>query len=169
MRGIFATLFGIAAIFLPGMTLEVMVILLAIFLVADGVVAFAASLQGRRRGSRWGLLLFEGLAGIVIGFLTFVWPGITVLAIVLIIAFWAMLTGLLEIVAALTLRREMQGEWLLGVTGVLSVLFSLVLLMNPRVGAMAIIWMVGVYALLFGVLLIFLGLHLRKYKIIVDL
>jgi uncharacterized membrane protein HdeD (DUF308 family) len=169
VRGVFALLFGIVAIVMPGITLEVMAILLAAFLVVDGVFSFAASVQGRKMGVQWGYLLVEGVAGIFIGLFTFVWPGITVMAIILIIGIWAMLTGIIEVLAAVKLRDEIEGEWLLGLGGVLSILFSLVLLVNPGIGAVAIIWMIGVYAVLFGTSLIFLGMRLRKHNLVIDL
>jgi uncharacterized membrane protein HdeD (DUF308 family) len=169
VRGILATLFGLAAIFLPGITLEVMAILLGCFLVIDGLVSSIVSMHGRGRGLKGGPLLLEGLIGIAVGIFTFIWPGITVLVVVLIIGFWAMVTGVLEIIAAVTLRNEIEGEWLLGLCGVISILFSVILLVNPGVGAVAIIWMIGVYALLFGIAMIFLGLRLRKHKVIINI
>lgn len=169
LRGVLATVFGIIAIFLPGITLEVMTVLLGVFLVIDGLTSFFVSVRSRGRGLHGGSLLLEGLAGIIVGILTFVWPGITVLALVLIVAFWAMVTGVLEIIAAVTLRNEIKGEWLLGLSGIISILFSVVLFVHPGVGAMALIWMIGVYAIMFGVAMIFLGLRLRKHKVIVNI
>jgi uncharacterized membrane protein HdeD (DUF308 family) len=169
VRGVLASLFGFAAIVLPNITLEALALFLAIFLIADGILSAAASIQGRKLGSRWGFLMFEGIAGIAIGIMTFFWPGLTVLAIILIIAFWAMITGVFEVLAAIKLRDEIEGEWLLGLGGVLSILFSVVLFVNPGLGAVAIIWLIGIYALIFGVSLIFLGMRLRKHNIVVDL
>lgn len=169
VRGVLASLFGFAAIVLPNITLEALALFLAIFLIADGILSAAASMQGRKLGSRWGFLMLEGLAGITIGVLTFVWPGITVLAIILIIAFWAMITGVFEVLAAIKLRDEIEGEWLLGLGGILSILFSVVLFINPGLGAVAIIWLIGLYALIFGISLIFLGIRLRKHNVLVDL
>jgi uncharacterized membrane protein HdeD (DUF308 family) len=168
-RGVLATLFGLAAIFLPGITLEVMAILLGLFLVIDGLISFLVSMHGRGRGLKGGPLLLEGLIGIAVGIFTFVWPSMTVLAVVLIIGFWAMVTGVLEIIAAVILRHEIEGEWLLGLCGIISILFSVALFVNPGVGAVAIIWLIGVYALLFGVAMIFLGLRLRKHNVIINI
>ena len=111
IRGVLATLFGLIAIVVPGITMGALAILLAIFLIADGVFSFVASFKGRELSPRWGFLLVEGIAGIGLGLLTIVWPGLTVLAIVLIIGFWAMVTGVLEILAAIKLRDEIEGEW----------------------------------------------------------
>lgn len=104
IRGIVATLFGAVAIVLPGMTLEILAMLLAVFLVVDGLLSFIASRQGRRTKSSWGLLLLEGVVGITLGLFAFIWPGVTVLAIVLIIGVWAVLTGILEIIAGVKLH-----------------------------------------------------------------
>ena len=164
VRGILAVLFGTAAIVVPGITLGSMAILLAFFLIADGIFSFIASLKGRVPGSGWGYLLVEGIIGIAVGLLTLLRPGVTVLAIVLIIAFWAVLTGILELLAAIRLRNEIKGEWLLGLGGVVSILLGLLFFANPGIGAIAMTWMIGVYALVFGISLIFLGFRLRNHR-----
>jgi uncharacterized membrane protein HdeD (DUF308 family) len=169
LRGTLATLFGLIAIFLPGITLEMMIIFLGAFLVVDGVVSSYVSLRGRGRGLNWGVLLLEGILGIAVGVFTLIWPGITVLAIVLLVALWAMVTGVLEIIAAVSLRNEIQGEWLLGLSGILSILFSVILFVNPGIGAVTLIWLIGIYAIVFGVAMIFLGLRLRKHNVIINL
>jgi len=169
IRGVLATLFGIIAIVVPGLTLEALTLLLAAFLVADGILSFIASFRGRHLGPRWGFLLFEGLVGVALGLFTFVWPGATVLAIVLIIGFWALITGIFEILAAVKLRAEIEGEWLLGLGGILSILFSIILFTNPGVGAVALVWIIGVYAVLFGISMIFLGIRLRKRQVVINI
>ena len=163
IRGIIATLFGLAAIVLPGVTLELLAILLAAFLIADGVFSFMASMGGKGTDPQWWLLLAEGLAGILIGILAIIWPGITVMAVIVIIAFWALLTGLLEIIAAVRLRHEIKGEWMLGLAGIISILFGIVLFANPGAGAVVLIWLVGIYAIVFGISMILLGLKLRQH------
>lgn len=169
LRGILATLFGTVAIVIPGLTLEVLALLLVGFLIADGVLSFTASFRGRHLGRRWGLLLFEGLVGVALGLFTFIWPGVTVLAIVLIIGFWVSITGIFELLAAVKLQDEIEGEWLLGLGGFLSILFSIILFVNPGVGAVAILWMIGIYAVLFGVSLICLGIRLREKRVVVNI
>jgi uncharacterized membrane protein HdeD (DUF308 family) len=169
IRGLLAVLFGLAAIFLPGITLEILALLLGFFLVIDGLISFLISIKGRGRGLKGGILLLEGLIGIAVGIFTFIWPEITVLAVVLIVGFWAMVTGVLEIIAAVILRDEIQGEWLLALSGVISILFSVILFVNPGISAVAIILMIGIYAVLFGMAMIFLGLRLRKHKVIINI
>ena len=168
-RGILATIFGLVAIFMPGITLEILTVLLGAFLVVDGLTSFLVSVRGRGKGFQGGALLFEGLAGIIVGVLTFFWPGITVVALILMVAFWAMITGVLELIAAVALRHEIEGEWFLGLSGIVSILFSVILFVQPGTSAVAIVWMIGVYALVFGLALVFLGLRLRKHNLIVNI
>lgn len=162
-RGLLAVAFGLIVIMLPGPTLAAIAVLVAAFLFADGAFSLFTALKGRRLHSPWGLLLLEGIAGIAVGTLTIFWPGMTLLAIIYFIGAWALATGILEIVAAIRLRHEIEGEWLLGLGGILSVLFGLILFFNPGVGAIALVWMIGGYALVFGFSLLFLGFRLKTH------
>ena len=162
LRGLFAVLFGIMAFAWPGITLGALVLLYGAYALVDGIFAIAAVLVGRPRGMPWWALLLEGLAGIAVGIMTFAWPGITALVLLYLIAAWAVVTGVFEIVAAIQLRRELRGEWLLALSGILSVLFGIALVVNPGVGALAVIWLIGAYAIVFGALLIGLGFRLRS-------
>lgn len=138
-RGVLAILMGLAALVLPGITLEVLVILVGAFFFVDGVLSIIASFGTRRVEARWWVPLLEGLAGVVIGILTIIWPGMTLLAIILLIAAWALITGVFEIAAAIRLRKLIRGEWFLGLCGIISILFGLILLASPRVGALALV------------------------------
>ena len=164
LRGLFAVLFGIAAFALPGITLGALVLLYGAYAFVDGVFAITAALVGRTEGVPWWALLVEGLFGIAVGVLTMFWPGITALALLFMISAWAVVTGVLEIVAAIRLRKEIQGEWLLALSGILSVLFGLALVVNPGAGALAVVWLIGAYAIVFGLLLIALGFRLRSWS-----
>ena len=132
---------------------------------ADGVVALIAAWRVRDQGRPFWALLIVGLLGIGAGVVTFMWPAITAIALLVIIAAWAVVMGICEIVAAIRLRREIQGEWLLGLSGLLSVVLGLFLIVQPGAGALALIWVIGIYAIVFGVLLIALGLRLRKHAL----
>jgi uncharacterized membrane protein HdeD (DUF308 family) len=148
LRGLAAILFGIAALVVPHIALVVLIALFGAYALVDGIFAIVSAVRAAERHMRWWPLLVEGLAGIVIGVLTFVWPGLTALVLLYFIASWAIVTGVFEILAAVRLRREITGEWLLGLTGVLS-------------GALTVVWLIGIYALVFGVVLVGLALRLR--------
>jgi uncharacterized membrane protein HdeD (DUF308 family) len=162
LRGLLAVLFGITAFVVPWLTLAALVLLYGAYALVDGVFAVVASLAGRTFGTPWWAMLIRGLLGIAIGIVTFVWPGITELALLYIIAAWAIVTGGFEIAAAIRLRKEIRGEWLLVLSGAISVLFGLALMVYPAAGALAIVWLLGSYAIIFGVLLLVLGLRLRS-------
>jgi uncharacterized membrane protein HdeD (DUF308 family) len=170
VRGVLGILFGILALVWPGATIAALVLLFGVYAIVDGVATLYAAITGREgadRGRRpasgghrvW--LAIEGLLGIGAGLVAFFWPGITALVLLWVIAFWAILTGVMEVAAAIRLRKELHNEWLLGLAGVASVLFGMLLLLLPGTGALALIWLIGTYALVFGVILIVLGLRLR--------
>lgn len=161
LRGVLAILFGVVALLVPGTALIALVLVFGFYALLDGGVSFFHALTHRGR-PRWWVGLLEGIVGIGIGILTFLWPGITGLALLYLIAFWAILTGILEVVAAIQLRKEIENEWLLGLGGVLSVAFGVLLIISPVSGALAIAWLIGIYAIMFGVTLIVLGFRLRN-------
>jgi uncharacterized membrane protein HdeD (DUF308 family) len=163
LRGALAVLFGLAAWIWPDVTIRVLVLLFGFYAVVDGLLALAAVLFGGRLASgRRGWLIFEGVAGVAAGVLTFIWPEITTLVLLYLIAFWAIATGVLEVVAAVLLRRELRGEWLLAASGIISILFGLFLVIRPGDGAIAVAWLIGLYAIIFGIALIALGFRLRQ-------
>jgi uncharacterized membrane protein HdeD (DUF308 family) len=166
LRGGAAILFGIVALVWPGITLWALVLLFGAYAFVDGVSILAAVARGApaTRPHR-ALHVVEGLAGVGAGIVTVVWPGITALALLYVIAAWALLTGALEIAAAIRLRRAIRNEWILGVLGLLSVLFAVVLVITPGTGALAITWVIGWYALIDGVLLLALAWRLRKLEV----
>ena len=159
-----AILFGLAALIWPGLTLTALVLLFGAYTLVDGVFAVVAALARAGRERRWWVLLLEGPLGIAAGVVTLAWPGITGLVLLLFIAAWAVITGVVEIVAAIRLRREIEGEFLLGLSGVLSVLFGLLLIVRPGAGAVAVAWLIGIYAILFGALLLALAFRLRGLR-----
>jgi uncharacterized membrane protein HdeD (DUF308 family) len=161
LRGVAAVLFGIATFLSPQTSLLFLVLLFGAYSLVDGVAALVAGLRiNGPSGRPWGLIL-EGIAGIIVGILTFVWPGLTELALLYLIAAWALLTGGLEIWAAIALRREIDNEWLLVLAGAASILFGVIVAVSPGSGAFGIITVIGAYALIFGFLLIVLGFKLK--------
>lgn len=161
LRGVFAVLFGISAFVWPGLTLAVLVLLFGTYALLDGIFTIAGAVVQARNRMTWWPSLLEGIAGIVLGVLTILWPGITGLVLLYFIAAWAIITGVLEIAAAFRLRKLIQGELFLGLSGLASIIFGLLMLFFPGAGALAVAWIIGTYALIFGVLLIILGFRLR--------
>ena len=164
IRGIAAIIFGVLALLFPSITLTVLVILFASYAFVDGVFTIFAAFRNRSDRSHLWVLLLEGVLGIAVGILTLFWPGITTLALLSFIAAWAIFTGILEIVAAVRLRKEIEGEWLLILGGIASVLFGILLVMNPSTGAITIAWLVGIYALIFGFIMLGLAFRLRSWQ-----
>ncbi len=164
LRGLFAILFGLLALAWPSLTLAALVILFGAYSLVDGIFALVAAVRVAEAHERWWLLVLEGLAGIAAGLITFMWPGITALVLLYLIAWWAVVTGVFEIAAAIRLRKEISGEWALVLGGAASVIFGLVLLFRPGIGVLAVIWLIGTYALVFGALLLMLAFRLRGHS-----
>ena len=162
LRGILAILFGIAAFIWPGLAIEVLVLLFGAYALVDGIFAVIVGIQQYGENERWWINLLEGIAGIVLGVLTLLWPGTTATVLLVFIAAWAIVTGVLEIAAAVWLRKVIEGEWTLILAGALSVLFGGLLILQPAAGALTIIWLIGAYAIVFGVLLSILAFELRR-------
>lgn len=162
LRGVAAILFGILTLLRPGISLASMVFLFGVYTFADGVLGIWTAVAGRRYHEHWLLLLLWGLVGVGAGILAFSAPGITALALLFYIAVWAITSGVLEIATAIRLRKEIEGEWMLILCGAASVLFGYVLMARPGSGALAILWVIGAFAVLFGGLLVALALRLRK-------
>jgi uncharacterized membrane protein HdeD (DUF308 family) len=152
LQGIAAIVFGVVVLIWPGMTLVGLLALFGAFALVSGVLVLGSglSLLAQRRDD-WVPLVLGGLAGVVVGAVTFLRPGITVLALVYLIAVWAIITGVFEIVAAVDLHGETRGEWWLAIAGALSVLFGALLAIRPGVGALTVLWLIGIYAILAGV------------------
>ncbi len=164
LRGVCAVLFGVGAFAWPGITLAVLVLLYGAYALVEGVLAVAWALVGRQAGPfPWGVLL-AGLAGVAVGVVTFLYPGLTGLALLYLIAAWAIIRGIFEIIAAFHLRKEIENEWLLALSGLLSLALGVVLVVAPGAGALAVLWWIGGFAIVFGVLTIMLGFRLKGLK-----
>jgi len=165
LRGIAAIAFGILAFFWPAIALVTLVFLWGTYALVDGVFALAAAIAGvgGEVVPRWWLVLV-GIAGILAGVLAFVWPDITAQVLLAFIAAWAIMIGVLQIVGAIQLRKEIEGEWLLGLSGLLSILFGVALVAQPSAGALAVVWMIASFAIVVGCLYIALAFRLKQYK-----
>jgi len=166
IRGAAAIIFGILTFVMPGITLAALILLFGAYAVVDGIFALVAAARGRAGagGTPRSALVLEGIVSLAAGIVAFVWPGLTALALVYLIALWALVTGVLEIVAAVRLRREIENEWWLGLSGGLSILFGVLLMLAPGVGALAFIFLIGAYAIVFGALLLGLAFRLRNAR-----
>ena len=162
LRGLFWILFGIVIFARPGISLFSLTLALGAVMFIDGLINAANALGARKEHDDWWVVLLVGLAGVGIGILTFYNPQATALAVVLYVAIWAIATGLLEIVAAVRLRRQIAGEFWLALAGIASVLFGVLLAARPGVGALTILWLIGAYALAFGVILLLLVFKVRS-------
>jgi uncharacterized membrane protein HdeD (DUF308 family) len=164
VRGVVAVLFGVLAIAMPKISLLALVVLYGAFAMVDGVFSLVTAARRGRAGERCGWFLFEGLVGIGAAIVAFSWPGITAVVLLALIAAWAILTGISAVAAAIRMRKHVKGEWMLAVSGVLSIVFGALLLVDPSVGALAVVWMIGAYAIAFGILLIGLGIRLFRHR-----
>jgi uncharacterized membrane protein HdeD (DUF308 family) len=162
VRGIIAILFGIVALVWPALTLGVLIILFGAYAIVDGVISIVSGVRARDT-IQWSLVLW-GIVGIAAGVVAFLWPDLTALALVYVIAAWAVITGVIEIVAAIALRREISDEWLLVIIGALSVVVGVLMFLFPGAGALSIVWLIGAYAIGFGILLLIAGVRFRGWQ-----
>jgi uncharacterized membrane protein HdeD (DUF308 family) len=163
LRGVLAILFGLLVFAWPGITLWVLIVFFGAHALVDGVLALVAAVRGSASGVRWWGMLLEGILGIATGIIAFLMPGLTALVLLYLIAAWAIITGVFEIIAAIRLRKEIEGEWLLGLRGVLAILFGVILFANPGAGALAVVWLIGVFSIIFGIVELILAFRLRGH------
>ncbi len=161
VRGVVGIVAGILAMFWPGITITFLVVLFGAYAFIDGVTNVAIAMRRSPDGTRSWSTLLQGLVGVAAGVLVFIWPGPATLALLLLIAVWATVTGALEIVAAVRLRREIKGEWLLALSGTLSIVFGVFLILFPALGAIALAWALGAYTAASGAILAALAIRLR--------
>ena len=162
LRGLVAIVFALLTWAQPGVSLAALVLVFGIYVLAEGLLGVWSAIAKRRDNRHWWLLLLWGLVGIVVGVMTFIMPGITGLVLLMYIAAWAIVTGVLQIVAAFRLRKEIQGEWLMILSGLVSVAFGVLLFLQPGAGALAVAWIIAAYAFIFGVLMVLLAFKVRK-------
>ncbi|MRG54623.1 HdeD family acid-resistance protein [Phyllobacterium sp. SYP-B3895] len=163
LRGALAITFGVAAFIVPAATMLAFVLVFAAYSLVDGLFSMALAVRGARKGERWGLLFLNGLFGIAIGIAAAMLPGITVLAFVLMVAAWALVSGGLMLGAAFALKIS-HGRWLLVFGAIASIIYGALLLVSPLIGALVLTWWMGAHALVFGVTLLALAFRLRKHR-----
>ena len=163
VRGLVAIAFGVFTWLRPGLSLAALVLVFGIYCTADGVLGIWTAIAGRNDNDYWWVLLLAGIVGVGVGAVTFAAPGLTAVALLVYIAVWALVKGVLEIAAAIRLRKEIQGEWLLVVGGAASVAFGALLLARPGAGVLAVLWLIAAYAVVFGVLLVLLAFRARRF------
>ena len=161
LRAVIAILFGVLGLVWSGLTLAALIILFGAYALVDGMAALVMALASRGLPG-FGSLLFEGIVGIAAGILTFLYPGLTALALLAVIAAWAIMTGGAAIATGMALRKEMSGEWPLRLAGVLAMMLGVALMLRPSAGALALVWMIALYAIITGIVQLVLALRMRQ-------
>ncbi len=168
LRGILAILFGIGTLVLPPITLVVLVTLFGAYALVNGLITSIMAIKDRKEQPDWGLYLLYGLVSIAAGVLTFVYPGITTVSLFYVIVAWAIASGILEIILAIQLRKVVKSGWWLVLSGILSVVFGILCAVQPVAGALSVLWLIGLYAIAYGALLVVLAFRLRNVEVKVD-
>ena len=161
LRGVAGILFGIGAFAWPSATLAALIVVFGAYVFVDGIFAVAAGIGMRTEVDRWWLVVVEGVAGVILGVLTFLSPDTTALVLVTLIAAWSIVTGVIEIAAAVQMRTLIAHEWLMILSGVVSIIIGVLLIALPEAGAISIVWLLGAYALIFGTLTLMFALQMR--------
>ncbi|QEC43936.1 HdeD family acid-resistance protein [Pseudobacter ginsenosidimutans] len=164
LRGIFGVILGLMALFMPGVTFTTLIIFLGAYLLIDGIFSIVAAINARKTLDAWGWYLASGIFSLLVGIITFYNPFATALALLYLISFWVIVAGIIEIVIAIRLRKEIRGEGWYIVGGLLTVIFGILILVNPIAGALTLTMIFGIYALIFGIMLIYLGIKLKQRK-----
>ena len=159
LRGLVAIAFGVMAFAWPGLTIALLVIIWGAYALIDGIFSLVAGIR-----AKYGAMIVVGLLGIAAGIVTFLWPGITAITLLWIIAFWAIFSGAMQIAAAIRLRREVQGEWILILSGICTVVLGALLLLYPGAGAVSVAWLIASFAIVWGVLLLILAFKLKGWN-----
>ncbi|HEX8032914.1 MAG TPA: HdeD family acid-resistance protein [Ktedonobacterales bacterium] len=164
IRGVLAILFGIVAFIYTGQTLLALVFVFGVFAVLSGIATLVAAVRAGEAHQRWGWLAVSGILSIAAGIVAFVWPGITALAFVYLVAAWAILSGGAEIAFALAYPDTLAHPWLAGLSGLLSVVFGILLAVWPRAGVVTLTWLVGIYAIAYGATLLYYAFRLQEVR-----
>lgn len=159
LRGVLAIAFGVLAFVWPGITAVALVFMFAAYAILDGILTIAAAVRNRAENDRWWLTLLEGIVDIAAGVIAFLFPGLAAITLVFLIAIWAIITGVLEIAAAIHLRKEINNEWALGLTGLVSIILGVIMILRPSAGLVGLVWVIATYAIIFGVLMLILAFN----------
>lgn len=162
LRGLIAVLFGILTFVWPGITLVTLVFLFGFYALGNGIFTLGVAIRAPKGTPGIGTMVLLGLLGIAAGIVAFVYPGITALSLLSIIAVWAIFTGVIEIAVAIRLRKELANEWMLILSGALSVLFGVLVIVSPGAGALSVAWLIGAYAVAFGIMMLMLAFRVKS-------
>ena len=165
VRGLLAILFGLIAFFWPGLSWLVLILTFGLYAIVDGVFAMLTGLVSSKYSPRWWVFLLEGMVSVAAGVVALARPGLAGFALIIVLAVWAILTGILEIAAAIRLRREITNEWMLAFGGFVSIALGVLLFFQPATGGLVVTLMIGAYALIFGILFVVLGFRLRQWEV----
>ena len=163
LRGVFAILFGIVILAWPALTIEVLVIIYGVFALVGGILSMIIGLFTIGKYSNWWVMFLEGVLGFIVGGIVLKWPAISLLLLVVIIGLWAIISGIIQIITAIFVRQEIKNEWLMGLSGLISLLFGLVILSWPISSIIVVSWLIGFYALLLGIFLIVFGFQIKTF------
>lgn len=163
LRGLLAIVLGVLTLALPAVSLASLVLLFAVYMLADGVLGIVSAIRAARRHERWGWLVLEGLLDLAAGIAALVWPGLTIIVFVVLVAIWAIVTGVALLGATFRLNRQ-HGRWLMGLAGVLSLVWGILLIVAPIGGVLVLMLWIGAYALVFGITLVVLAFRLRARR-----
>ncbi|MDB5367905.1 MAG: hypothetical protein JWM77_3832 [Rhodospirillales bacterium] len=163
LRGVLGILFGLLCLFMPGPTMLSLVLVFAAYMLVDGIFAIVSAIRAATRRRRWGWLAFEGVTSVIAGLIALLWPGLTLIAFIVLMAVWAILSGALMVGAA-TVVSATHGRWWMVAAGIISVIYGVLLLIAPLIGALVLTWWLGGYALFFGGALLVLAFRLRSHR-----
>ena len=164
LRGIAAVIFGLMALFWPGLTVYLLLIVFGAYAIFDGVMAVIVAFQRKSEDDGWWAWALDGALSIIIGLMALFWPEATALALIIWMAIWAVVGGIFRIIAAFRLRAEIEGEWALGLSGLLLVIWGVLMALIPAAGLLSIAWLIGIFALLIGIVMIVLAFRLRGMR-----
>ena len=163
LRGLFAILFGIVILAWPALTIEILVIIYGVFALVGGILSMIIGLFSIGKNSNWWLMFLEGVLGFIVGGIVLKWPAMSLLLLIIIIALWAIISGIAQIITAFFVRQQIKNEWLMALSGLISLLFGLLLFSWPISGIIVLSWLIGFYALLLGIFLIVFGFQIKTF------